>query len=77
MWADYLVTMPHLATVVEHYSTIPGPHLLQFLVDPSVLPLVIILRQEHGEEVINSLFYLTRTFCYSIHRCRLKLLGLI
>ena len=77
MWADYLATRPHLATVVEHYTDTAGTDLVQFLVDPSVLPQVITLRQEHGEEVINAVFYLTRTFCYSIHRCRLKLLGLI
>ena len=77
MWTDYLATRPHLATVVEHYTALPGSHLVQFLVDPSVLPLVITLGQEHGEDAINALFYLTRTFCYSIHRCRLKHLGLI
>ena len=77
LWADYLATRPHLATVVHHYTSTPGTHLVQFLVDPSVLPLVITLGQEHGEGAVNALFYLTRTFCYSIHRCRLKLLGLI
>ena len=66
MWADYLATRPHLATVVHHYTSTPGTHLIQFLVDPSVLPLVITLGQEHGEDAINALFYLTRTFCYSI-----------
>ena len=75
--SDYLSSRPHLSTVVDHYTSIPAPHLVQFLVDPSVLPLVICLEQEHGEEALFSIFYLTRTYCYSIHQSRLKALGLI
>jgi hypothetical protein len=75
--ALYLSSRPHLSTVVDHYTSIPAPHLVQFLVDPSVLPLVICLEQEHGEEALFSIFYLTRTYCYSIHQSRLKALGLI
>ena len=77
MWADYLATRPHLATVVTHYTSTPSSHLIQFLLDSSVLPLVIILGQEHSEAAIHSLFYLTQTYCYSIHRSQLKHLGLI
>ena len=68
LWADYLSSRPHLATVVGNYTSTPSPHLVQFLVDPSVLPLVISLRQEHGEEALFSIFYITRTYCYSIHQ---------
>ena len=77
LWRDYLASRPHLATIVDHYTSTPGQHLVQFLVDPSVLPLVITLRQEQGEEALFSIFYLTRTYCYSIHQSRLKALGLI
>ena len=49
--------------------------LLQFLLDCSVLPNVILAAQEHGSVVFTSLFKLTRTYCYAVHRERLKLLG--
>ena len=50
-------------------------HLLQFILDCSTLPTVINSRQGHGEEVINELFRLTRTWCFVIHRDRMKMLG--
>ena len=50
-------------------------YLLQFLLDCSVLPTVIRAAQDHGYEVYKELFYLTRTWCFSIHRQRMKSLG--
>ena len=50
-------------------------YLLQFLLDCSVLPNVIRAAQDHGYEVYNELFYLTRTWCFAIHRQRMKGLG--
>ena len=42
-------------STVQSYTSTPGPQLVQFLVDPSVLPLVITLRQEYGEEAVASI----------------------
>ena len=50
-------------------------YLLQFLLDCSTIPSVIKAAQIHGFEVYNELFYLTRTWCFSIHRQRMKGLG--
>ena len=47
---------------------------VQFVLDCSVLPLVITAAQ-HDKEVLSILFKVTRTWCYSLHRTRLKLLG--
>ena len=48
--------------------------LVQFLLDPSVVPSVL-----HGCELqhftLSDVFSLTRTFCYGIHRRRLQLIG--
>ena len=49
--------------------------LLQFILDCSVIPNVILAAQEHGSVVFAALFKLTRTYCYAVHRERLKLLG--
>ena len=50
-------------------------YLVQFILDCSVLPHVIIAKQTHGSEILNSLFHLTRSWCFSIHRQRMKNLG--
>ena len=48
----------------------------QFLLDCSVLPEVVLLNQEVGFSAIKDLFQMTRTWCHSIHRERLRLLGI-
>ena len=48
--------------------------LLQFILDPSVHPRVITLAQEFGPDPLRIVFHLTRTWCYTIHRRRAKLL---
>ena len=47
-----------------------------FLLDCSVLPVVIKLRQSgSNNHIVEKLFYLTRTWCYSLHRSRVTKLG--
>ena len=70
LWSDYIQKNPILAPIVVNYW-----NNLQFLLDCSVLPDVITLAQEYGSGASNSLFYLTRTLCFSIHKARSKLLG--
>ena len=50
-------------------------YLLQFIIDCSVLPSVIQATQNYGNTVLKELFYLTRSWCFSIHRQRMKMLG--
>ena len=50
--------------------------LMQLLLDCSVLPCVITLKQTHGLDLLHHLFYISRNWCYSIHRKRMNLLGL-
>ena len=49
--------------------------MMQFLLDCSSLPEVIRAAQVHGDQVYNHLFYLTRSWCFSLHRDRMKRLG--
>ena len=48
--------------------------LLQYILDCSILPKVIDATQVHGKQVLEDLFYLTRTFCFVIHKERLRML---
>ena len=50
-------------------------YLLQFILDCSVLPTVIRAVQAHSKTILEKLFYLTRTWCFAIHRARMKNLG--
>ena len=52
-------------------------HFLEFLVDPTTKPTVLSLAQAHPEEpIVSKLCYMTRTWLYTVHKQRLKLLGL-
>ena len=53
----------------------PGLSLMQFLLDASSHPIVIRLAQDLGSEELKTIFHLTRTWCYAVHRHRAKLLG--
>ena len=53
----------------------PPLDLVQFILDPSVHPSVISLTQVYGSEPLLLIFYLTRTWCFSVHRERAKLQG--
>ena len=48
---------------------------LQFMMDCSVIPQVITLVQAYGQEVLHHLFKVSRTWCYFLHRERLRILG--
>ena len=65
---------PNIHTLVSAALDKPTPFFMQFLLDCSVTPDVISAAQLHGQMVYDALFYLTRTWCFSIHRERLKLL---
>ena len=49
---------------------------MQLLLDCSSIPEVITMVQSHGPEVLHHLFYVSRNWCYSVHRKRMDLLGL-
>ena len=48
---------------------------IQMLVDCSVLPSMIKTKQVYGPNVLNEMFRFTRSWCYAMHKERLKLLG--
>ena len=47
----------------------------QLLLDPSVLPTAISINQTQDPSIFNHLFRFSRSWCYSVHKARLKLLG--
>ena len=47
----------------------------QMMLDCSTIPSVISARQIEGPSLIEQLFRISRGWCYSLHKARLKLLG--
>ena len=45
---------------------------IQFLLDLTTIPKVMRASQIHGDYMINDILYLGRTWCFSLHRERLK-----
>ena len=56
----------------------PDPNvLMQFLLDCSTMPVVIDTTQRSGFQIRDRLLYVGRTWCYNIHRERMKQMGLM
>ena len=72
---SYSKANPLIGPILLAYTNPRHPHFSQFLVDCSVLPEIITLTQQFGESQLFKLFKITRTWCYSLHRDRLKILG--
>ena len=75
LWLDRGRKNKVIFKLVIEALTKETPYFLQFILDCSVLPSVITARQTHGEGILEELFYLTRTWCFTIHRQRMKRLG--
>jgi hypothetical protein len=64
-----------ISSIALKLCNIDNTEFCQFLLDCSVIPEVIKLFQQHGEIIHTHLFNITRIWCYSLHRDRLKILG--
>ena len=60
--------------VLKAYSS-TTEYFLQFILDCSTLPNIISATQCFGGKILDELFYLTRTWCFTIHRQRMRMLG--
>ena len=73
---SYCDSIPHpLNAIILSFLTPTHPQFCQFLVDCSSIAEVISLVQLFGRDSLNHLFHVTRTWCYTLHRERLKMLG--
>ena len=65
---------PRLLQIVSRILVCSPEELVQFILDPSVHPPLISLVQSHGLDILRLVFHLTRSWCYSLHCERLRLL---
>ena len=61
--------------IVTRHCTPESATFCQFLIDCSVLADVVCAVQLEGNDVLQHLFAITRTWVYSLHKERMKLLG--
>ena len=74
-WKKEASENAHIFTLIETMLKATTDDFVQFILDPSVTPEVILGVQEKNF-FLDEIFRLTRTFCYAMHRRRLQLLGL-
>ena len=74
-WGNITLAHPVCHNIVESMKISSQEKFTQFLLDCSVIPEVIELSDRHGKYILDVLFKMTRTYCYSLHRERLKLLN--
>ena len=70
---DVASESPYLYHIISWVLSHPDRKsvMTQFLLDCSSLPIVVNMCQLYGSEMKQRLFYITRNWCYSIHRSRM------
>ena len=73
LFSNFMMSHTHTIPVLQKFFlSTDATFQTQFLLDCSILPDIIILQQTIGHQILDDLFYLTRSWCYAIHRERLK-----
>ena len=72
---NYTSTVPAIQNLILSLCIPSNPRLVQFLLDCSCLPEVVRATQMYGQEVLGHLFTITRTWVYTLHKSRMKILG--
>ena len=73
--SSYSEKHPLVKEIVQTFCQPSHPQFCQFILDCSVLPQVILAHQLHGKEILEQLFQLSRTWIYTLHKQRMKMLG--
>ena len=73
MWSNFMVSKPTLLDVVKEYTITKESSFLQFLLDPSCLPLVL-SSSKSDPDIMKHCLFLSRTWCFSAHLSRSKMM---
>ena len=76
LWKESCLDKPDIWNLIDKNDSMEPHPQLQFLLDPSCCPGVILATQKLGQGVLSHVHYLSRTWCYSLHVRRKKLLKL-
>ena len=75
LWTAISKKYSYLTPVLNKAMTMQYAYRCQFILDCTSLPDIILVSQIHGQDVLSKLLYLTRTYCFTLHRERMKQLG--
>ena len=75
MWLSKASVLPSLLSFVCQVLESPPHTKMIFILDPTSLPEVVRIWQQYGPEVLDIIFYMTRTYTYGLHRKKLILVG--
>ena len=76
LWSSFLVSKPALFPLIVRHTICPESLRMRFLLDPSCLPEVITADQ-NVPNTLHHCLYLTRTWNFTIHIARMKMLKLL
>ena len=71
----YARANPILYQILSVYCNPCHPQFCQFILDCTCFPEVIAISRLYGSTLLNKLLYIGRTWCYSLHRNRARLLN--
>ena len=74
-WFDKSAATPALFSFISEIVCSPPHDLTQFILDPCQFSAILAMMNTLGLDIINHIFYLTRTFAYYMHREKMLLLG--
>ena len=80
LWTNYTSDKPLIRKLILGDTDIPSANWLpdiQLLLDPTTCTEIIKAAQEYGSGIYTHIFYLSRTWCHSLHTRRVKLLKLL
>ena len=70
----YMVSRPHLLTLLKVCWEVEDSTSMQFLLDCSIIPIVIKTCQESEKNILEDIFFMTRTYVFKIETTRRRLL---
>ena len=75
LWCVKTQICPPLHNLILKILASPPGVQMRFILDCTAFPELIMLVQAYGQEIQNLVLYLTRTFAFSVHRQKQRLLG--
>ena len=76
LWQISTIDFPRVSSLVQKYLFICPEESIKLLLDPSVIPEVIQWKQDKHYEDYHKIFYMTRIYCATMHKTKMKMLGL-
>ena len=75
LWKDRALPYYRLAEIITEILSSQPQAQTQFILDPCLVPAILALCNQHGKELFDHVYYLTRTFAYYMHRAKMISLG--